>query len=449
MAATSLHAFKIDLYEEHLEEASFLYDQCRALRADAQLPWTHLAPFEARLEAHLDALVLGGKLAMEVCDRRARVGDAGELYAAVCVVCRHGDAQGLSGLLKDVEFSAPSAQAAVCSALQRELPAQWVGFVDSALQRADPRMVAVLIPVVAHRRLPATAGLAEALQSFPAQAVPIVDALGRLGDAHAQPLVERVLLDGQADDDLKARALLASLRMGLDDPLRRCHLLAHRENWPRLALGIGGDPSAGNVLQPLVRAGRATPECLLALGLLGETASLSLLHEALGVPELAEAAARALQWITGASLYEDVFIPEDDDEPLAHWQQPQMKPRVPASASAPARGQTVCKLSVHPDRWSAWLAQNGSRFTPTLRYRLGQPYGPQALLAALCGEGSDHQLRQLAAEEMAVRYRCEIPFETDMCVAQQMRALNRMSRWVQADGQRFEPGRWYFAARPQ
>ena len=447
MAATSLHAFKIDLYEEHLEEASFLYDQCRALLADAQLPWTHLAPFEARLEAHLDALVLGGKLALEVCERRAREGDAGELYAAVCVVCRHRDAQGLSGLFRDLELSTPAAQAAVCNALKRELPAGWHGFVDNALRRGDPRLPEVLVPVVAHRRLPAAGGLAEALQSFPAHAAPIVDALGRLGDPEAQPLVERFLLDGQADDDLRARALLASLRMGLDDPLRRCHLLAHRENWPRLALGIGGDPSAGNVLQPLVRAGRATPECLLALGLLGETASLRLLQEALGAPELAEAAARALQWITGASLYEEVFIPEDDDEPLAHWSQPQMKPRVPPSA--PQRGQTVCKLSVHPDRWGEWLAQNGSRFTPTLRYRLGQPYGPQALLAALCGEGSDRQLRRFAAEEIAIRYRCEIPFEADMFVAQQISALNGMSRWAQVHGQRFDPGRWYFAARLQ
>ena len=87
--ATSTKAFLVELYREYLDDASFLYDQCQALREDAELSWRDLESFEERLEACLDGLMVGGQLALEVAQVRAEEGDAGELYAAACVFCRH------------------------------------------------------------------------------------------------------------------------------------------------------------------------------------------------------------------------------------------------------------------------------------------------------------------------------------------------------------------------
>jgi len=83
--ATSIRAFNIELYQEHLEEASFLYEQRLGLLNDPELTWKDLDEFEQRLEAHIDALVVGQDLAMEVCKTQAVEGDFGELFAAVCV----------------------------------------------------------------------------------------------------------------------------------------------------------------------------------------------------------------------------------------------------------------------------------------------------------------------------------------------------------------------------
>src|SRR5688572_19169478 len=118
MAVTSIRQFQIDLYEEHLDEAGFLWEQARAVRRQPDLPWTHAAQFEERLEAHLDAIVIGGDLALEVCRRRAVEGEPGELFAALCVVCRHGHTAMFAPLLRSVDYTQPERTQAVIDALK-------------------------------------------------------------------------------------------------------------------------------------------------------------------------------------------------------------------------------------------------------------------------------------------------------------------------------------------
>src|SRR5271157_1358401 len=86
--ATSRRAFLIELYEEYLGEASCLYEQRRTLYDNPEVTWKRIGEFEERLEAHIDGLIVGDKLALDVCTRRAAEGDFGELYAAACVFCR-------------------------------------------------------------------------------------------------------------------------------------------------------------------------------------------------------------------------------------------------------------------------------------------------------------------------------------------------------------------------
>src|SRR5690242_18250974 len=123
--ATSPQHFAVTMYKEHLEDASFLYSQVKALRGDAELPWTRLADFEERLEAHLDALMIGGLRALEVCERRAKEGDAGELFAAVSVFCRHADARLLSETWRTLDYDDGAKTRAVTDALKYELPEAW------------------------------------------------------------------------------------------------------------------------------------------------------------------------------------------------------------------------------------------------------------------------------------------------------------------------------------
>ena len=78
---STLIEFKRGIYEEHLEEVSFLYQQRVSMLADPHQPWMATEPFEDRLEAHLDALVLGATDAMQLCRERSAGGDAGDVFA--------------------------------------------------------------------------------------------------------------------------------------------------------------------------------------------------------------------------------------------------------------------------------------------------------------------------------------------------------------------------------
>ena len=80
--------FETELYQEHLEEASFLYEQRLTLFDDPEITWLDIADFEERFEAHIDGLVVGEEPALNVCKTQAMEGDFGELHAAVRVFCR-------------------------------------------------------------------------------------------------------------------------------------------------------------------------------------------------------------------------------------------------------------------------------------------------------------------------------------------------------------------------
>src|SRR5690606_24877313 len=82
--------FLRSLHEEHLEEISSLYERRIGLLDDVEIDEEDIVDLEARLEAHLDALVVGAEPALELCAERALECDAGELFAALCVILRQG-----------------------------------------------------------------------------------------------------------------------------------------------------------------------------------------------------------------------------------------------------------------------------------------------------------------------------------------------------------------------
>jgi len=59
-----------------------------------------------------------------------------------------------------------------------------------------------------------------------------------------------------------------------------------------------------------------------------------------------------------------------------------------------------------------------------------------------------YRARQLAIEELKIRYDADFPIEADMPVVMQEKILTQIAQWVQSNGARFQPGAWYFAGRP-
>src|SRR5262245_61559424 len=117
----SYRSFLSELYEEYLEEASFLYEQRRTLYENPEITWTKIGAFDAPLEAHIDGLVVGDKLALDVCKRRATEGDFGEIFAATCVFCRQDQRDFVLAIFDQLDPADPEKAGAVADALKYEL----------------------------------------------------------------------------------------------------------------------------------------------------------------------------------------------------------------------------------------------------------------------------------------------------------------------------------------
>jgi uncharacterized protein (TIGR02270 family) len=447
--ATSPRAFKIGLYREHLEDSGFLYEQRLQLLHDPQVAWRDVGSFEDRLEAHIDALLIGEDLALEVCRKRAKEAEAGELFAIIGVFCRQRKADYLSEILAGLDFDDPQKVRAVGDALKHELPEEWTSYCERALPQCREGLARVLATVAGHRRLPLESQVSLALSAAPTGALSaLLWARGRLARTADQNDLLRCLRHDNIA--IKAAALLALLRLGVSEPLARCHAIVREETWPLTALGLGGSRAESQVLADVARSSRATPEGMLALGLLGELSAVRVLHDCLAKPDLAPSAAGALDLITGAKLYEDVFVPEEIvedelfDKELRAWKEHGQAPTHPDGRPL---GTVENKLTQDPEKWRAWLSAHSKQFDANHRYRNGKLYSPGTLLENLADDRSSYQLRQLAAEEIAIRYGCDVPFEADMPVARQLGALRDIESWINAHTG-FQPGGWYFSGRP-
>ena len=79
-----------------------------------------------------------------------------------------------------------------------------------------------------------------------------------------------------------------------------------------------------------------------------------------------------------------------------------------------------------------------------MRYRSGKAYHPICLLYNLRSERSPVLVRQIAYEELVVRYGIDVPFETDMLVRDQLLALEQIEAIINKESDPFEAGSWYF-----
>jgi len=440
-------AFHRGIFEEHLDEAAFLYELHLSRAGNPACGWRELADIEERLELRIDALTVGRGLAQEVCAQRVAAGTPAEVFAALCVSCRLGNAASTAEILQNLDPGDEAQLQAAKRALCLELPAHWHGFVEKTVSQRGDATAALLTAVGAHLRLPLGPALLGVLRAGQPASLPVVEALGRLQVREAKPELERCL----SEPGLRAPALLALCRIGAHEALRLSYGAARTEAWPRIAIGLAGDRQGLAALLSVARAGDADASCLHALGLLGDPSALEALCAYLSHPELAEPAAMALQWMTGADLLEEVFVPEPIDEDaltaseLHAWRQHGQAPHRPDGRP---EGETVHRLSQSPPHWQTWLAKHGPSLNPQWRYRHGQPASPAVLLERLVDARSHLLVRHFASLELSIRYGCRLPFHPEAPVAEQVRNLQALSDWVHVEAGRFIPGQWYFDGWP-
>lgn len=435
----------VELYREHLEEASFLYQQRRHLLGDPELSWAALHDFEERLEAHIDALVVGADLALSVCRARLADGDAGELFAAACVFCRRAQAPLLADALKTLEPGDAERATALQDALKRELPSDWHANCLDALEHGRSLLGPVLATVLGHRRVPSGGALSRSLQNgADANRLPAVWALGRTREPGAAAAIRANLTPRECRE--QSVAVEALLRLNDVETLRELRSGAGWSAGQLRGVALCGGREVTAALLPELRSPSPMRNVIEALGMLGDPAAVRPLLTCLSVEAVAECAAEALHVITGAGLMEEAFVeepPEEDelldDELLAYRATGQL----PLRADGRVEGVTIRRLSQDPAAWEMWLQANAQRFQAHRRFRVGKPMSPSVLLECLTSTVYPKALRGPAIDELLVRYRLDLQLETDMSVAQQRSILQPAAQYLDAASARFEPGRWY------
>ena len=368
----SSRGFAVGIYLEHLEEASFLYEQRLALLDDSEVPWPDLCDFEKRLEAHLDALALGGVLALSVCRQQAPQGDTGEYQATLSVICRHRRLDLLRAALEPLDAADDDRIRAAGDALSREMPPAWSGAIGHMVTAGHAGLRRIAARVIGFRRLSAVPQLIASVNAGGSYALPeVVWALGQLRAAEAHPVLWRTF-EAEENKGIKKAAALALLRVGDRRVVKACLREPRRNPWLWSVAGLAGGRDDLRTLLNVHARGKAGPECLLAMGLLGDVSSIEPLMAALENEATAETAATALHLITGAELYERAVVPETPSEHELFEDEREGEERDGLT------GSTVTQLTRDAARWKAWWAENASRFQPLVRQLADLPVVPLA-----------------------------------------------------------------------
>lgn len=126
------------LFDEHWTEAAWLYERRETQRLQGGLvtpeQWLEV---EARAEAHVDALMLGGRIVRDDCEARALGGDVGEQHTAVRVLARADLPERVTALVGALDWQDAGSAWAVVDALAWDAPASWQAAVGSLLASRD------------------------------------------------------------------------------------------------------------------------------------------------------------------------------------------------------------------------------------------------------------------------------------------------------------------------
>lgn len=445
--------FSFELYEEHLEEASWLYDLHLSLPYEPDSSWLDLEEFERRFEDHLKALMLGGDLALDLCRQKALAGDYGELHAALRVFCRQNRADLLWEALENAEFDDQDVADAVCHALVAELPKSWEGDLVKKCHESEPSWQSLAARLIGYRQLGVYGRkLTESLEKRSLDCLKdIVWALGRMRYHGARIPLMKLLEDPSLAQEhaILETTALALMRLGETRIVSTCLDHARFHSWPCLVLGLSGSRAVVPALWQIASSPKATPESLLALALIGDASVIDTLISQLPHESLGETAALSLFLLTGVSLEEEVFVPEDidEDELLEDEKGGSKKGEHEPEEPSPPRGEMQTRLSRNPEQWRAWKKANEGSFERGVRYRLGRPADPSILIDLLRAPKMPPLLRSLAVEELVIRYRIDCLFFTRMFVVDQKRAIQNTDAQIQEQMGVSQPGKWHYAGQ--
>lgn len=391
----------------HASESAFLWGLRDRALCDSAYNRASLAELDARVEAHLDGLVVAGKDGVRTCASALEEPSSGSVFTAlfVAVSCRAGasievacrDGAALAHVL-EAAASAPELVRAAAAALgwlpladmswllpclvgeHASAELQQIGIAGCAIHRHDPGE-----PLMRALRAESSALRARALR-----------ALGELGRGDARDDVALAA----THEDMAVRCWSAWSGALLGDgraPERLLattaseHVLAERAC--ETAMRAVGAEAGRRWIESSMKRG-ATRLALRGAGALGDPALVPWTLELMQVPELARLAAETMHRITGVDFK---ARPLAAAKPEGFESGPNDDPDDEDVASDPDDGLPWPNCNA-AERW--WQT-NQRELTPGARYLLGKPASDREWLGQILRNGSQ-PMRAAAAEELTL-----------------------------------------------
>lgn len=440
--ATSYTQFKVELYEEHIEEASFLFDQKLTYLFDTEIAWIDLEYEESRLEAHIDALIIGEDLALKTLIAVLEDGEPGVIYTAATLFCFRNDLQGFFSIFPKVDLASADVIQALTLALLEHCPEDWIAPLLKYNFANQADLLPIFLPFFAHKRVMVPNGWCEiALQQPIENKIPIIHACGLLKSSNTRNSIAQSIVDHENQSEQYAAItslLLQGYPQAIDYTLH--HIPFNELPWSAIALGCK-EPQAQQLAA--IRADQWTPEAIKALGLLGQSEFAPILIGLLSNEELAPSVARSLYILTGQYLTQEVFVEErwDEDQLFEEELEEFKQGKVPTTADGQPFGENIEQLSTDQALWAKWWQENQNQFQAGLRYRLGRPLTPSLLVTTLIQPHADFALREHSYFELVIRYQCPIPFSPMLSVIKQKQQIQKIYEWAESIA--IQPGHYH------
>jgi uncharacterized protein (TIGR02270 family) len=378
-------------YEEHLDEATFLWSQWEHSLVAPDHVLSEVLSDEERLLARLDALRLGGAPLAERLLVPALEADEAERVssAAHVLLTEEVPSGGSETVLAALETAEPPALAAMRRALEVLEPRALPSWVPTLLEQEAPALQALALEVLRVHGMDPGPELPRLLRHEDSQVMAAaLRACGRfrhrpdpevLSRALASPwpevrnaALEAGLIQGQ-------RATWAASQKAVEERASQLRL-------PALLLSLGGGEQDLERVRRLLATPEHRPDALWALGFSGRVSAAEACLEWLGHKAVGPLAAEAFCAITGLRLEghfaSNVHAPDTEEDDLD--EDLSLKPE--DALPSPNAGAVT-----------AWWSENHKRFNPERRYLHGRPFTSGLLLEALV-EGPMRRRHALALE---------------------------------------------------
>jgi uncharacterized protein (TIGR02270 family) len=363
-----------DIYEEHLDEAAFLWGQWeRAMVAANYALDDVIAGPEERLLAHLDGLVLGGRtVADKLLVPALADDDAGKIFAAAWTLLQAEDADHLDLVVGHLPKAEPPAFTALTRAFELSSRRDLITRLGRLWETGDSRMQGALLDILASRD-PAWAGprlegcLASAdvvMQRAALRALRVtVDRTlaGYVAAAFASP-------DGAVRQEGIATGHVMQMSAALDLCRREATTAGESCRLPLALLALGGLPADRALVISRMAVPEARKYALWALGFFGDVETVERLLDLLDDEPSARIAGESLSAITGILI----------DGPMAKagvTKGPGVEDVQPDDPPPEALPEDLLRIpaTVAVRKW--WDKAQG-RFDPGMRYLCGKPVSP-------------------------------------------------------------------------